>query len=134
MLQFRRVVKKEGSVVVVSSLTPWPWPSKFSKEVHTDVKIPPSYDQTTYGGAERFTNTFPIPNVFLVYSYNHISRVKVEIAPDLPVLRSVSLRRVRYPFTNLKSTVQQNYWTPQGPTRYDDLLSLHNDFTNRSFR
>jgi hypothetical protein len=30
-----------GSMTVVSSFTPWPWPSRFSKEETTEVRIPP---------------------------------------------------------------------------------------------
>lgn len=42
--QFMSVMKREGVITVVSNLAPWPWPSRFSKEVQTVVRIPPEND------------------------------------------------------------------------------------------
>lgn len=39
--QFVSVRNMEGVMTVVSSLTPWPWPSRFSKVLQTEVRIPP---------------------------------------------------------------------------------------------
>jgi hypothetical protein len=39
--QFMRVRNSDGVMTVVSNLTPCPWPSRFSKDVHTVVRIPP---------------------------------------------------------------------------------------------
>jgi hypothetical protein len=70
---------------VASSLTPWPWPSRFSNVEHTEVKIPPVLVSKPKGKT-KICLAFPGPHILFIHSSNQIYRMKVKIAANLFVL------------------------------------------------
>lgn len=73
-------------MAVASILAPWPWPSRFSKDVQTVVRIPPEKVSEAVSWKVDRELTFPWSNILREYREDDIDRVKIEISANLMIL------------------------------------------------
>ena len=82
-------------MIVASSLEPWPWPSRFSKVVHTLVRMPPEVGVLLFGFSEwrewGGEHTFPWSDVFFEDHGDRVDWMEVEVLSDLGILEGLDV-------------------------------------------